>query len=681
MKRFFTKILGGGLIISAFLLLGCTDENLSPDEITDQFADGLPIRLTPADYNEENTYYLLNDDEPSTVFFNQNERSFYADQPIQMTIDDDLWFQIRFYSPRALTNVTVWAKIEGYEEEFKLFVFEKLMPFQQFRMQLPFAERDLTAATRSGKLIQIMANPHMAKENISVELECDAPYYQTLKSIKSHCFIRFQDYTYDPKNYGDWPLRAYQAREGVAFALNIMYMFSSPEFEAALKAWGPLYSATNVLVDKDKLLQQALGHSILKFGCVHRPTVLGLGGGGIYCLADDCFYQHYPDDRSYTESPFHEFAHCIGYSHNGNMTYGGTTGWTALCDSMYVALGLAKKLPVYSRRFLQTRRTAKNKYNSTMFYPSRHIIEDPELDAIDGGLGRGEDFLDTDWGEKEGAPALSFKLDYNNAEAPQKDYMPRGIYVYGDKMYVSNDIRRGNYSLEIYDLSTGKPVLEKSIKQFTLPNGNTINTDTPADILRSHDKFYVVGSNNAVFAFDAKTYECTAMIGIGFDAVGLAATNGIVYAHKGLTRAFIEHIPNGYVATSDNLAGGANDAMTADYAGNVYAVCYDSKKMVQLNNQRLMGGKLTSDKELTFEFNPLGAAWSADGRLFVSFAGTDQKFCEVDPKTGKIIKNYTTIGDITLNNPAKCLIRRNTLFIVDRKGGLCVYAIPLSQLN
>ena len=80
---------------------------------------------------------------------------------------------------------------------------------------------------------------------------------------------------------------------------------------------------------------------------------------------------------------------------------------------------------------------------------------------------------------------------------------------------------------------------------------------------------------------------------------------------------------------------------------------------------------------------PLGAAWSADGRLFVSFDGkqTQQKFCEVDPKTGKILKDYTTIGDITLQNPAKCLIRRNTLFIVDRVGGLCIYAIPMSELN
>ena len=77
MKRFFTSNLGGGLIISIILLIGCTKESLSPDEITDKFADGLPIRLSTSDYNGENTYYMLNDDEPSEVFFNTNERWFY----------------------------------------------------------------------------------------------------------------------------------------------------------------------------------------------------------------------------------------------------------------------------------------------------------------------------------------------------------------------------------------------------------------------------------------------------------------------------------------------------------------------------------------------------------------------------------------------------------------------------
>lgn len=684
MKRFFTSNFGGGwLIISALLLLGCTDESLSPTDITDKFPDSLPIRLSTADYNDENTYYMLNDDEPSTVFFNRQERLFYTDAPLQLTIDDDLCFQLRFYSPRSLPNVTVWAKLEGYDEQFKLFVFEKVMPFHQFRMELPFAKKSIMATTRSGKLIQIMDNPHLSKENISLEIECDAPYWKTLQAIKCHWYISFGRYNPNHTNW-KYPLHACHAREGVAMALNMAYMYSSPEFAAELSNWGPLYSDDNkTIVNKETLLKQAIGHRGLIFG--YTTGVMGLGGGDTFGMHESVYFEQYPDDSSITETMFHEYAHCLGYGHAGNMTYfpQAEPGWTSLCGKVYEELALAKKLPVYSRRFLNSRHSKTAYLPGGGYYRvSKYIIEDPELDEIDGGLQGGAGYMETDWGEEKDAPALSFKLDYTTAETSERDYMPRGVYVYGNKMYVANDIRPANYTWDVYDLSTGQPILEKRMTKWKLPNGTEQTIGAPIAILRSHDKIYLGGSNNVLFVFDAQTYECTETLSLGFNAVGLAASQGKVYAFQGIVRAFPEHdLPHGYIASSNNLGANALNSLTADYAGNIYAVNYATKKLVQVDPRYLRACKLTTGKELTFEANPLGAAWSPDGRLFVSFAGTNQKFCEVNPQTGKIIKDYTTIGNITLNNPAKCLIRRNTLFIVDRMKGLCIYAIPLSQLN
>ena len=64
MKKLFTAslwIAGFSLLLS----IGCTQ--MTPEfEIqkttTSFFPDGLPIRLSTTDYNNQNTYYLLNDD-------------------------------------------------------------------------------------------------------------------------------------------------------------------------------------------------------------------------------------------------------------------------------------------------------------------------------------------------------------------------------------------------------------------------------------------------------------------------------------------------------------------------------------------------------------------------------------------------------------------------------------------
>ena len=61
-----------------------------------------------------------------------------------------------------------------------------------------------------------------------------------------------------------------------------------------------------------------------------------------------------------------------------------------------------------------------------------------------------------------------------------------------------------------------------------------------------------------------------------------------------------------------------------------------------------------------------------EGRLFVSSNGKE-KFCEVDPVTGEILKDYTVVGDVTLQVPEKFCIRRNTLFMIDRTKSGSVY--------
>lgn len=333
MKKLFSTSL---LILAGMLLLlgSCKEDELPVSGEGNVANNELPVRLAETDYNPDNTYYLLNDNESQDVYFDSGQRSFYVSRPLQFGMDDEHCFQLRFYSPRALKNVTFWARIDGYEEEFKFMSLEKIMPFQQLRVHIPFATKDLTAYTRSGKKIRIMANPYLTEENLTFTVECDDPYWARLQSIRCKWYIAFGRYS-DTQDSWKYKMKASHTREAVAIALNMAYMFSSERFKTALYEFGPLHSNNDKTeIDKTALLANVLNHRGLTFG--YTTGVMGLGGGTTFGMHEVCYLEHYADDKSITETIFHEFAHCVGYGHAGNMTYEQTGPGGSPCATTYM---------------------------------------------------------------------------------------------------------------------------------------------------------------------------------------------------------------------------------------------------------------------------------------------------------------------------------------------------------
>ncbi|MDE5678112.1 hypothetical protein [Phocaeicola sp.] len=689
MKNFFSTslfILTGTLL----LLTGCKEDEIKPAE-EEGTENRLPVCMTETDYNSGNTYYMLNDEESPDTYFDASQRSFYVNQPLQLEMDDNHDFRLRFYSPRALKNVTIWAQIDGYEEEFKFMTLEKVMPFQQLTVHIPFATRDLTAYTRSGKKIQIMANPYLTKENLTFNIECDDPYWERLQSIRCKWYIAFGRYSDTHPNW-KYKMKASHTREAVAIALNMSYMFSSERFKDALHEFGPLHSDNNkTVIDKDALLNKVINHRGLLFG--YTTGVMGLGGGTTFGVHEVCYLEHYADDKSITETLFHEFAHCVGYGHAGNMTYEQTgPGWITLCNNVYVALSLDKELPVYSRRFLHTRR-CKNRYFDDIYVASRYIIDDPELDALDGGLSpmRGEN----DNGGNDGE-TMSFKLDYTDVPGATSDtFRPKDVYVYGDTLYVVNDADY-HYSLEVFSLAEGKKKYLESISEWNRGETTEAFGGRPNGVTRANGKIYVTHEGSRTEVFNAENHQFITCIGNGQWGTGPSQTvhafdvvyyKGIIFIHDKryvdiVEEQQIQSAPPRIYARSEHL-GETNGTygMAVDEKAEVLYTTHPAKRidLFTLGDMR-EGVSPKRSGQLAYKNTPY-ALDLYEGKLFVSSNG-NEKFCEVDPTTGTIIKDHSNISNIALQAPEKFCIRRNTLFIIDRaKDGACMYAIPMSELN
>lgn len=694
-----------GLFAAACLcvVLGsCSEENLDTPPGGNPDAAGLSGLIhmaSPEDYTAENHIIMLQDDEPESIFLDPAQRSFDPRRPVQVSVTGNRELQLRAYSPRRIRDLKVWASIEGYPDEFLLARFDIVPPFLEFRTAIPFVSADKEYMTAAGKTILILKNPHLGPDDLSLRIECEDPYYKKFAAIKTTWSIRFSNFEYP--NHPYWlAMNPAHCREAVAMSLNMAYLFSTQEYQDSLRVNDRRFvdNALNAL-SAETLLSQSLTRPSFAWGTLHIQG--GLGGGGTLGLQDVCFLGHYADDVSDNMALFHEFGHGMGYGHGSNTVIsesGGKYSWRQMCQSIYLRQSLAKELPVYSRRFMHSRRNHYDQWSDNRlayfgaagrYYRGRHVIEDPELDELDGGLAGGTDFLATDNGGDTGE-ALRLRLDYATAGVAQRDYAPRDVYVYGDRLYVANDIRSADYSLDVFDLSTGSPKLLKRITAWKDPqSGADVTLGKPTGIYRSYDKIYLSGTGGRVYVFDAETYECLNFLTPAGGAFSVAVGEGVVYSILDAVRAMPEHLVTSQnignvptLATSAKWSRSENNTLARDHRGEVYAVVNGPRKIVRMDRSLLMSGRLDIAHELTFDHAPQGVCFADDGRMFVSFGNASSvRLARVDPESGEVLEDLTKIGDIEFKNPQKCLIRRNTLFVVDRLPDFCVYAIPLKDLE
>lgn len=290
--------------------------------------------------------------EPREVFYENTIRQFYADQPLQVFISESGDMRVKFYSPIAIKDVKVKARFSKVSPEWVDFAYlEEVRPFMDATFPLPLKNAECVYNCESGRKIRIPAHPGLSSNDVQFAIECDDPFMRKIAIIDSHWNIRFSPYQAD-QGHAYWRhMDPLLCRHGVALALNMAYMFASPEFNEELETYdGILYDNAHNPIVLDNLRSNIRNHPGLRLGRV--VGVGGLGGGETYGLADYCYTGVYHNSTPEGSNPhnyprqamFHEYGHCLGYSHDSNMTYGDQ--WTVLCATVFVEMGRAGKLPV-----------------------------------------------------------------------------------------------------------------------------------------------------------------------------------------------------------------------------------------------------------------------------------------------------------------------------------------------
>ncbi|MDE5806674.1 MAG: FimB/Mfa2 family fimbrial subunit [Muribaculaceae bacterium] len=290
--------------------------------------------------------------EPREVFYDNSLRYFYAERPLMLSVTPEGDLGLKFYSPIPIKNVKIKALFNKITTEWvDLALIEDVDPFMDCTFELPVKKQDCIYETESGRKIKVPAMADLSPLDYTVKFECDDPFMKKIATIDSHWHIRFSPYQAD-QGHAYWRhMDPLLCRHAVALALNMAYMFSSPEFNDMLQEYdGILHDDSNNPIDLDALRRNIRNHGGLKMGRV--VGVGGLGGGQTYGLADYCYTGVYHNSTPEGVNPhnyprqamFHEYGHCLGYGHSSNMTYGDC--WTVICATVFVELGRAGKLPV-----------------------------------------------------------------------------------------------------------------------------------------------------------------------------------------------------------------------------------------------------------------------------------------------------------------------------------------------
>lgn len=337
------------------------NEAVSTTLACDDDHDGI-VFATDLAYEESPHYSILSDTESKEVYYDPNQRSFYINQPLQVSIDEEARLHTRFYSVRPVKGMTIYARISQYSSEWLKFAyFDEIPVLGDALFPLPFMTRDVVYYTESGKRVKIPRQETFSNSQIEFKLASDDPYWKMLEKIKINWYLSFASFGGDPdaadgKPSGNWrAVRPVHIREYIAFFTNAAYMWELPDCEQTMHDYvaanGDFHDDQGQPVSVSTVMDQFRNMKSFKIGLIKPGGVAGLGGSGVYGLAQYILTHHY-SNTYYCSLAFHELGHCMGYlGHSSSFTYG---PWAEKVMNNYYVNNI-HRFPVDSWEYLRSR--------------------------------------------------------------------------------------------------------------------------------------------------------------------------------------------------------------------------------------------------------------------------------------------------------------------------------------
>ena len=321
------------------------------------------IHIRPQDYIHYDADLMLMEDEPLEILHDIDQRSFNITEPLTLkTYKNQLRLQL--YSAAPAANVDIYANFPSLGiDSVCMAHLDRVEALLNMVVPMTFTNRESQYLDIHGKRVTL---PKMdIPSDIEWSVKTDDPYLTAMSRLSLRKWnVSFHDWE------SVWPSKAVAPdpkcmRHAMVQMINLAITLDSEEFAQEIAARKGEY------VDSDTYLSNAeiIDRIHNSYGCCFglgatNPSSHNNGwGGGCHSgvvsmiVNQEYFARMYPTENPDTpcnrerECFYHEYAHCLGFTHDGNMTYGGT--WTNTVGTAYLRVFKAGKIFFYSPDFIE----------------------------------------------------------------------------------------------------------------------------------------------------------------------------------------------------------------------------------------------------------------------------------------------------------------------------------------